>query len=257
MSFRLDDRVALITGGASGFGLATAHLFAQAGAQVVIASRRAQLCRQVAGEIQGQGGAALGLGLDVTDEGQVQAVVQETIERLGRIDLLVNNAGIIDRRPVPEIELEDWKKMQAVNLSGPFLCCKHVLPPMLARGKGGAIVNVASYLGLYGGGGNTPAYNASKGGLIALTKSLAVKYGPQQIRVNAICPGFIKTPLNANVIDQAPDPAAKEREIAAPYPLRRLGRPTDVAQAALFLASDAANWITGITLLIDGGLTAK
>jgi 3-oxoacyl-[acyl-carrier protein] reductase len=211
----------------------------------------------VASEIRAQGSTALGLGLDVTDEPQVQAVVQKTVDRLGRIDVLVNNAGIIARTPLPEIQLEDWENMQAVNLRGPFLCCKHVLPHMLARGKGGAIVNVASYLGLYGGGGNTPAYNASKGGLIALTKSLAVKYGPQQIRANAICPGFIKTPLNANVIDQAPDPAAKEKEIAAVYPLRRLGRPTDVAQAALFLASDAANWITGTTLLIDGGLTAK
>lgn len=252
MSFALTDRVAIITGGATGFGQATARCFAEAGARVVVASRREALCRQVADELGG-----LGLGVDVTDEEQVRALVAETVRRMGRVDILVNNAGIITRTPVPDTSLDEWERVQATNLRGPFLCCKHVLPQMLAQGKGGAIINIASYLGMHGGGGNTPAYSASKGGLIALTKSLAVKYGPHQIRVNAICPAFIKTPLNANVIDDAPDPAAKEREIAAPYPLRRLGRPDDVACAALFLASDAANWITGITLLVDGGLTAR
>jgi len=256
MSFSLQDRVAIITGGASGFGLAIAHLFAQAGARVVIASRRAALCHQRAGEIQAQGGTALGMALDVTDEAQVRNVVQETVARLDRVDILVNNAGIIVRTPVPESSLEEWQEVQAINLRGPFLCCKHVLPQMLSQGQGGAIVNIASYLGMYGGSGNTPAYCASKGGVIALTKSLAVKYGPDQIRANAICPGFIKTPLNAHVIDDAPDPAAKEREMAARYPLRRLGQPKDVAHAALFLASDASSWITGITLFVDGGVTA-
>lgn len=257
MSFSLKGKVAIITGGASGFGLATAWRFAEAGAQVVIASRREGLCRQVAAEIEEEGGIALGLGVDVTDEGQVRALVQESVARLGRMDILVNNAGIITRTPLPEVVLEEWESMQATNLRGPFLCCKHVLPQMLAQGEGGAIINIASYLGMYAGAGNTPAYSASKGGLIALTRSLAVKYGPQQIRVNAICPAFVKTPLNAEIINTAPDPAAKEREIAAAYPLRRLGHPDDVAYAALFLASDAANWITGITLLVDGGLTAR
>jgi len=252
MSFSLKGQVAIITGGASGFGLATARRFAEAGARVVVASRRAELCRQVAGEIGG-----LGLGVDVTDETQVQALVQETVAHLGRVDILVNSAGTIARTPLPDTPLEEWEQVQATNLRGPFLCCKHVLPHMLAQGRGGAIVNIASYLGMHAGSGNTPAYGASKGGLIALTKALAVKYGPDQIRVNAICPAFVKTPLNAHIIDGAPDPAAKEREIAAPYPLRRIGRPDDVAYAALYLASDAASWITGITLLVDGGLTAK
>lgn len=256
MSFSLQNRVSIITGGASGFGLATARRFAEAGSRVVVASRREALCRQVAAEIGERGGVALGLGVDVTDEAQVRGMVQETVARLGRIDILVNNAGIIARTPVPEIELDEWEQMQATNLRGPFLCCKHVLPQMLVQGQGGVIVNIASYLGLYAGSGNTPAYSASKGGLIALTRSLAVKYGPEQIRVNAVCPAFTKTPLNASIIDEAPDPAAKEREIAAPYPLRRIGRPDDVAYAALFLASDAANWITGVALLVDGGLTA-
>jgi len=252
MTFSLQAQVAIITGGASGFGLATAHRFAEAGARVVVASRRAELCRQAAAEIGG-----LGLGVDVTDEAQVQRMVQEAVAHMGRVDILVNSAGIIARTPVPDTPLEEWEQLQATNLRGPFLCCKHVLPHMLAQGQGGAIVNIASYLGMHAGSGNTPAYGASKGGLIALTKSLAVKYGPEQIRVNAICPAFVKTPLNAHIIDGAPDPAAKEREIAAPYPLRRIGRPDDVAYAALYLASDAASWITGITLLVDGGLTAR
>ncbi len=256
MSFSLQGKVAIITGATSGFGLAIARRFAQAGASVVIASRRKALCRQRANEIQAQGGTALGMGLDVTDETNVRQMVQEVVARLGRIDLLVNNAGIIVRTPVPESSLEEWEHVQATNLRGPFLCCKHVLPHMLSQGQGGAIVNIASYLGMYGGSGNTPAYCASKGGVIALTKSLAVKYGPDQIRVNAICPGFIKTPLNAHIIDAAPDPVAKEREMAARYPLRRLGRPDDIASAALFLASDASGWVTGITLFVDGGVTA-
>jgi NAD(P)-dependent dehydrogenase (short-subunit alcohol dehydrogenase family) len=252
MSFSLEGKVAIITGGASGFGLATARRFAGAGARVVVASRRAELCRQAAAEIDG-----LGLGVDVTDEAQVQRMVQEAVAHMGRVDILINSAGTIARTPLPDTPLEEWEQVQATNLRGPFLCCKHVLPHMLAQGQGGAIVNIASYLGMHAGSGNTPAYGASKGGLIALTKALAVKYGPEQIRVNAICPAFVKTPLNAHIIDGAPDPAAKEREIAAPYPLRRIGRPDDVAYAALYLASDAASWITGITLLVDGGLTAR
>ena len=256
MSFFLKDKVAIITGGASGFGLATARRFAEAGAQVVVASRRAELCRQVAAEIEEQGGVALGLGADITDERQVQELIQETVARLGGLDILVNNAGVNKRTPVPELELDEWEWMQRTNLRGPFLCCKYALRQMLAQGEGGAIVNIASYLGMYAHG-FTPAYTASKAGVIGLTKSLAVRHGPDQIRVNAICPAFVKTSLNAYLIDEAPDPVAQERKIAASYPLRRLGHPDDVAYAALFLASDAAKWITGITLMLDGGLTAQ
>jgi NAD(P)-dependent dehydrogenase (short-subunit alcohol dehydrogenase family) len=178
------------------------------------------------------------------------------VARLGRLDILVNNAGVTKRRPLTELELEEWEWIQGTNLRGPFLCCKYALRQMLAQGEGGAIVNIASYLGLFAHG-FAPAYTASKAGLIGLTKSLAVRYGPEQIRVNAICPAFVKTSLNAYLIDDAPDPAAEERAIAAAYPLRRLGQADDVAYAALFLASDAANWITGITLMLDGGLTAQ
>jgi 3-oxoacyl-[acyl-carrier protein] reductase len=126
---------------------------------------------------------------------------------------------------------------------------------MIAQ-RDGRIVNIASYLGLFAGSGGTPAYNASKGGLVMLTRSIAVKHGPDGVRANAVCPGFISTDLNRDVIDGAPDPAAKEREIASVYPLRRLGTPDDVAYAALYLASDASNWVTGACLILEGGLTA-
>ncbi len=253
--FSLAGRVAIVTGSASGLGRATAKLFAQAGAIVVLASRRPDKLQLVADDVIATGGRALVVPTDVTIEVEVQALVERTLERFGRIDVLVNNAGILARTPVTETTEDEWYALMDANLKGPFLCCKHVLPVMLRQGKG-AIVNIASYLGQFAGSGNTPVYGATKGGVIALTRALAVKYGPQQIRVNAIAPAFIKTDLNRNIIENDPDPAAKEREVAAPYPLKRLGTPEDIAAAALYLASDAANWVTGAVLMVDGGLTA-
>jgi NAD(P)-dependent dehydrogenase (short-subunit alcohol dehydrogenase family) len=253
--FSLKDRVAVITGSASGIGRATARLFAEAGASVVLASRRPDKLQAVADEIIASGGHALVAQTDVTVEAQVKHLVERSLERFGRIDVLVNNAGILTRTPVPDTTEDEWYALVDTNLKGPFLCCKHVLPVMLKQGRGN-IVNIASYLGQFAGSGNTPVYSATKGGLIALTRALAVKYGPQQIRTNAIAPAFIKTDLNRNIIESAPDPVAKEREIAAPYPLKRIGKPEDVAAAALYFASDASNWVTSAVLLVDGGLTA-
>jgi NAD(P)-dependent dehydrogenase (short-subunit alcohol dehydrogenase family) len=253
--FSLKDRVAIVTGSASGLGRATARLFAEAGASVVLASRRADKLQIVADEITAMGGNPLVVSTDVTVEAQVKNLIERTLDRFGRIDVLVNNAGILTRTPVPDTTEDEWYALLDTNLKGPFLCCKHTLPVMLQQGKGN-IVNIASYLGQFAGSGNTPVYGATKGGLIALTKALAVKYGPQQIRVNAVAPAFIKTDLNRNIFDDAPDPAAKEHEVAAPYPLKRLGTPEDVAAAALYLASDASNWVTGAVLMVDGGLTA-
>jgi NAD(P)-dependent dehydrogenase (short-subunit alcohol dehydrogenase family) len=253
--FSLTGRVVIVTGSASGLGCATAKLFAQAGASVVLASRRPQKLEIVADDIAAMGGTAFVVPTDVTVEVQVKALVERTLDRFGRIDVLVNNAGILTRTPVPDTTEDEWHALMDANLKGPFLCCKYSLPVMLKQGQGN-IVNIASYLGQFAGSGNTPIYGVTKGGLIALTKALAVKYGPQQIRVNAIAPGFIKTDLNRNVIEGAPDPAAKEREVAEPYPLKRLGTPEDIAAAALYFASDASNWVTGTVLLVDGGLTA-
>ena len=254
-AFRLDDRVAIVTGASSGFGAAIARLFAQAGARLTLAARREDRLREVAASLNVAADRVLTLPTDVTIEAHARRLIDVTLERFGRIDALVNSAGIIARTPVAEIQEADWNEVMAVNLKGPFLCCKHALPHMIAR-RDGRIVNIASYLGLFAGSGSTPAYNASKGGLVMLTRSIAVKHGPGGVRANAICPGFIKTELNRDLIDNAPDPAAKEREIASAYPLRRLGTPDDVAYAALYLASDASNWVTGACLMLEGGLTA-
>jgi 3-oxoacyl-[acyl-carrier protein] reductase len=252
-AFRLDGRVAIVAGASSGFGAEIARLFALAGARLTLAARREDRLRAVAASLEAE--RVLSVLTDVTVEAQVKRMVDATLERFGRIDVLVNSAGIIARTPVAEVQESEWDRLMAVNLKGPFLCCKHALPHMIARGDG-RIVNVASYLGLYAGSGGTPAYNASKGGVVMLTRSIAVRHGPDGVRANAICPGFIKTELNRDLIDGAPDPAAKEREIASAYPLRRLGAPDDVAYAALYLASDASNWVTGACLMLEGGLTA-
>ncbi|HEY4687947.1 MAG TPA: SDR family oxidoreductase [Anaerolineae bacterium] len=254
-AYRLDGRVAIITGASGGFGTAIAQLFAQAGARLTLAARREDRLKDVAASLPIPSERVLAAPIDVTIEPQVERMVDRTLERFGRVDVLVTGAGLIARTPVAAIQEADWDRMMAVNLKGPFLCCKHVLPHMIAQ-HDGRIVNIASYLGLFAGSGNTPAYNASKGGVVMLTRSIAVKHGPDGIRANAICPGFIKTGLNREIIDDTPDPAAKEREIAAAYPLRRLGTPDDVAYAALYLASDASNWVTGECLLLEGGLTA-
>ena len=254
-AFRLDGRVAIVTGASSGFGAAIAGLFALAGAQVALAARRADRLNAVVASLAVASECALAVQTDVTSESQVRRLIDRTLDRFGRIDVLVNSAGIMARTPVADMQEADWERMMAVNLKAPFLTCKHALPHMIGQ-HDGRIVNLASYLGLFAGSGNTPAYNASKGGVVMLTRSIAVRHGPDGVRANAICPGFIKTELNRDVIDRAPDPAAKEREIASAYPLRRLGTPDDVAYAALYLASDASSWVTGACLMLEGGLTA-
>ena len=254
-AFRLDGRVAIVTGASSGFGASIARLFAQAGARLTLVARREDRLKDVAASLNASRDSVLTAQTDVTVESQVRRMIDATLDRFGRLDVLVNSAGIIARTPVAEIQEADWDEMMAVNLKGPFLCCKHALPHLIAQ-RDGRIVNIASYLGLFAGSGSTPAYNAAKGGVVMLTRSIAVKHGPDGVRANAICPGFIKTELNRDVIDNAPDPAAKVREIASAYPLRRLGTPDDVAYAALYLASDASSWVTGACLMLEGGLTA-
>jgi NAD(P)-dependent dehydrogenase (short-subunit alcohol dehydrogenase family) len=202
------------------------------------------------------GGQATFARADVRDEAQVENLLAQTLATLGQLDVLVNCAGVINRILLTELEPADWDVILDTNLKGTYLVCKHALRPMLVRGSG-AIVNVASYLGAFGARETTPAYSASKAGVVALTRSLALQVGPSGIRVNAVCPAFVVTPLNENIIRDAPDPVAKEKEMARPYPLGRLGRPEDVAAAILFLASDEAGWITGASLLVDGGLTAR
>jgi NAD(P)-dependent dehydrogenase (short-subunit alcohol dehydrogenase family) len=254
--FDFGGRVVLVTGGTSGIGLAAAEGFARQGASVMLAGRSAEKGEAAVAQLAGQGGPAAFVRADVRDEAQVEKLMAETMSTFGRLDVLVNSAGVINRIRLTELEEADWDTIVDTNLKGVYLACKHGLPPMIGAGRG-AVVNVASYLGAFGARDTTPAYNASKAGVVALTRSLALQAGPHGIRVNAVCPGFVITPLNEHIIRDAPDPEAKEREMARPYPLGRLGRPRDVAAAILFFASDEAGWITGTSLLVDGGLTAK
>jgi len=240
----------VVTGGTSGIGLAAARAFARQGAAVVVSGRRQERGTAAAGEDLSF------VAADVRDEAQVIHLLEEADRILGRLDVVVNSAGVINRILLTELQQPDWDVILDTNLRGVYLMCKHALPRLMAQGHG-AVVNVASYLGAFGARETSPAYNASKAGVVALTRSLALQAGPSGVRVNAVCPGFTVTSLNQDVILNAPDPRAKEQEMARPYPLGRLGRPEDVAPAILFLASDEAGWITGASLLVDGGLTAR
>lgn len=249
-------KTALIAGGTSGIGLAAAEQFVQQGAAVVVAGRSFDNGEAAVGSLVELGGKAMFVRTDVRDEAQVKNLVDQTLSAFGRLDIVVNSAGVMNRIPLTELEQPDWDLVLDTNLRGVYLVCKHALPPMIQQGRG-AVVNVASYLGAFGARETSPAYGASKAGVVALTRSLALQAGPGGVRVNAVCPAFVVTPLNEHIIRSAPDPVAKEREIARPYPLGRLGRPKDIAAAILFLASDEAAWITGASLLVDGGLTAR
>ena len=250
---RLQNKVAIITGGGSGIGRATAVAFAAEGASVAVAGRQEDPLIETADEMQREaGGDAYYVVGDVTKEEDAERIVAETVDRLGRVDILVNNAGQI-RRNLPLVETDEavWDEMIRVNLSSVFLMSKAAIPHMLEAG-GGAIVNNASSLALVAVPG-VGAYSAAKGALVALTRSTALEYAPK-IRANCVCPGLVETPLSH--VDR-PDFDEKKEGFAAAHPLGRIGRPEDVALAILFLASDEASWITGTSLVIDGGFTLR
>jgi NAD(P)-dependent dehydrogenase (short-subunit alcohol dehydrogenase family) len=249
-------KTVLITGGTSGIGLAAAEQFVQQGAAVMVTGRGADKGELAVARLAGLGGRAEFLSCDIREERQVRDLVAATLATFRKLDVLVNCAGIINRILLTDLEQPEWDSILDTNLRGVYLVCKHALPRMIEQGRG-AVVNVASYLGAFGARETTPAYNASKAGVVALTRSLALQAGPRGIRVNAVCPAFVITPLNEHIFRDAPNPAAKEAEMSRPYPLGRLGHPKDVAAAILFLASDEAAWITGASLLVDGGLTAR
>jgi NAD(P)-dependent dehydrogenase (short-subunit alcohol dehydrogenase family) len=247
---RLNGRTAIVTGGGSGIGRATAELFAREGAQVVVADRFSAPAQAVADGIKSAGGQALAVEADVTQAPQVAQMVSLALSTFGRLDILVNNAGRSEGDDILTIDEATWDFNLALNLKSVFLCAKAVLPHLLAQ-RSGAIVNIASVNGLTGLG--EEAYSAAKAGVINLTRSMAVKYGPQSVRVNCICPGTIRTPIWQARVER--DARVFER-LSKWYPLGRVGEPQDVANAALFLASEEAAWITGTTLLVDGGLMA-
>jgi len=249
--FGLKGRVAIVTGGASGIGLASVELLAAAGASVAVVDRDKAAAEQALGKIGGQGVA---LGVDVAKEAEIDAAVADVARQLGRIDILVNSAGTAIRRPAVEVTVEDWDKVIAVNMTGTFLFSRSVARTMIAKGEGGSIVQIASIMGLSGGGlYPNISYQTSKGAVVNMTRALAVEWAPQQIRVNAVAPTYVKTPFIAGLMAQ-PDLVQR---IEAMTPLRRLAEPAEIASAVLYLASPAAAMVTGHTLLVDGGFMAQ
>jgi NAD(P)-dependent dehydrogenase (short-subunit alcohol dehydrogenase family) len=251
--FRLDGKVALVTGGGSGIGRATAAALAGAGAVVAILDIDPTRAESAAQEIAAGGGVTSAHQADVTDKTSVERAVDAAATRHGGLDILVNSAGIGIRRPAVELPLADWDKVVAVNLTGVFLCSQAAARVMLQKG-GGAIVNLASIMG-FSGGGLYPnvSYQATKGGVVNMTRALAVEWAPSGIRVNAVAPTWVRTNLTAPLLDQ---PGIVER-IAAMMPLKRLATPDEIAWAILYLASPAAAMVTGHTLAVDGGFLAQ
>lgn len=249
------EKVAVVTGAAKGIGQATALAFASAGARVAILDPSLEEAEQVVHQIQGLQGEAVALPTNVSAEAEVRNAFEEIAARWGRLDVLVNNAGIYYQADALQTPLDIWEKVLAVNLTGAFLCIKYAVPHMVKNG-GGVVVNVASEAGLVGIKGQV-AYNVSKGGMIALTRSCAVDFAQMGVRVNCVCPGTTDTPLVQAAIRRAPDPAAARRALESARPLDRLGRPEEIAAAILFLASDQVAYATGAVLSVDGGYTAQ
>jgi meso-butanediol dehydrogenase / (S,S)-butanediol dehydrogenase / diacetyl reductase len=247
---RLADTVALVTGGGSGIGRAIGERFAAEGARVVVADLVAERARETAERIRTTGGAALAVEADVASAAAVERLAARALAEYGRVDVLVNNAAIAVGDDILRIDEAAWDRNLAVVLKSAYLCSRALLPGMIERRRG-AIVNVASVNGLSGLG--EEGYSAAKAGMINLTRNMAVKYGRFGVRANCICPGTIRTPIWQARVER--DPQIFER-LAKWYPLGRVGEPEDVAGAALFLASDDAAWVTGATLVVDGGLLA-
>ena len=250
----LTGKRALIAGGASGIGRATALLFAREGAAISVVDLDEVGGRAVGKEIDHEGSRAIFVPCDVTQAGDCQRAVEQTVRDLGGLDVLVNSAGIIRRASVLETTEAEWDQVMAVNVKSVFLLSKYAIP-VLAEAGGGVIINVASGWGLVGGP-RAAAYCASKGAVVQLTKSMALDHGRQNIRVNCICPGDTDTPMLRDEARQLGEPMEQFLAEAAERPLGRIGRPEDIAEAALYLASDASSFVTGTALVVDGGGTA-
>jgi NAD(P)-dependent dehydrogenase (short-subunit alcohol dehydrogenase family) len=251
LRMRLDGKVALITGGNSGIGAATAKLFAAEGAAVAITGRNKERGEQIVNDIVASGGEAIFIRSDVCIAKECRDAVDQTLERFGKIDVLFNNAGVFHPRTIPECTEEEWDETIDSSLKGAFLMSKYTLPSMIQQGSG-SIIHTSSGWGVLGGD-KAAAYCAAKGGLIVMAKAMAIDHGPQGIRVNCVCPGDVLTPM-------LPEDAAKRglawedyEKDAADRPLGRIGAALDIANAALFLACDESSFVTGDALVVDGG----
>jgi len=251
---RHENKVAIVTGAAKGIGWGIAKIFAQEGAKVAVVDWDEENGKKSAQGFRDKGGQAIFIKCDVSNEEEVKAMIQKVIDEYGRIDVLVNNAGIGVYKTVLDASSADWDRCLGVNLKGVFLCSKYAIPHMQAAGKG-AIVNISSVHSWATVNGVAP-YAASKGGISSLTRSMAIDYGPM-IRVNAIAPGWVLTPLIQSIFDSYADPADQRQQVERRQVMKRIGVPEDIGYAASFLASDEASFITGAHLFVDGGLTAQ
>lgn len=249
----LKDKVIIITGSTSGIGKAGALLFANYGAKVVVTGRRESKGKAIVKKIKKNKGKAIYSKLDVTKEESIKEMVKTVIKKWGGINTLWNNAGVEAQGLITEASQEDIDKILSVNLKGMMLCCKHVIPEMK---KKSSIINTASIAGLVGLE-KLSIYGASKGGIIALTRDLAMDYAKKGIRVNAVCPGVIWTPMVKRYIKDAPDKEAAKKGFTADIPMGRMGKPEEVAELAAFLASDKSSYLTGSIITVDGGYTVK
>lgn len=257
MAGQLADKVALVTGGSSGIGRATALAFAREGAKVVVADVYVVGGQETVRRVRDAGGEAVFVETDVTQAAEVEAMVNQAVETYGRLDCAFNNAGVSTRDSAPTAicSEEDWDRVVSVNLKGVFLCLKYELRQMLKQG-GGAIVNTASVYGLVAAGDSEQgfsSYIASKHGVVGQTKATALEYARANMRVNAVCPGHIRTPM---IIPKAGLSPEDEAQLNAEYPLGRIGEPEEVAQVVVWLCSDAASFVTGHALVVDGGRVA-
>jgi NAD(P)-dependent dehydrogenase (short-subunit alcohol dehydrogenase family) len=254
MMDRLKGQVALVTGAGSGMGRVVASMFAREGAAIVAFDVSAAAVAETQRLIEGEGGAVEAVVGDVSDEAAVKVAVEQALNRFGKLTVLYNNAGIMPEadHSVLDTEVNVWDQVQAVNVRGIYLVCKHGIPALIANG-GGSVINIASFVAFVGCTVPQDAYTASKGAVIALTKSLAAQFGPHHVRANAICPGPIETPLLTDWL--LTNPEAKALRLNR-IPLGRFGKPEDVGHLAVYLASDESSWMTGASLNIDGGITS-
>jgi NAD(P)-dependent dehydrogenase (short-subunit alcohol dehydrogenase family) len=253
MGVRLENKVAFITGAGRGIGRAIAYKMGHEGARVALAEIDFEGARSAAEELQKEGVQAFAIQTDITRETDVQAAVNQALERFGRVDILVNNAGKNFYDDATTMSEADWDNAMNVDVKGAWLCCKHILPSMITA-KAGSIINIASVHARITAPGHFP-YAAAKSALVGLTRNLALDYAPYNIRVNAICPGWVRTALVQGWFDQQADPKATEDRVLSFQPLQRIGTPEEIANFVAFVASDEASFITGAELVIDGGMS--